>query len=129
MVKGGKVQTEQMFSGLHLKADAVSGSGATGAMPAHIQARCGVLSLGPDCDADHGVKRGAKVTLPHSNFAHRGEAAMSEIIRAPIERTRELTPDELETVSGGDVYSVLNNFSQTLESKDKLGNTRIQMSP
>jgi hypothetical protein len=51
---------------------------------------------------------------------------MSEIIRAPIERTRELTPDELETVSGGDVYSVVNNFSQTLESKDKLGNTQIQ---
>jgi hypothetical protein len=84
------------------------------------------LSLGPDCDADHGVKRGATITLPHGNFAHQGEAAMSEIIRAPIEQTRELTPDELEIVSGGDVYSVVNNFSQTLESKDKLGNTQIQ---
>jgi hypothetical protein len=41
----------------------------------------------------------------------------------------ELSAEELGHVTGGDfLRNSINNFSQTLESRDKLGNTQTQIS-
>ena len=53
------------------------------------------------------------------------------MVAKPIKRTQELTLDELHAASGGGdklqtSYNQLNEISQTLQSRDKLGNTEIQ---
>jgi hypothetical protein len=50
------------------------------------------------------------------------------MVAKPIKRTQELTLDEFS--GGGNklqtIYNQLNEYSQTLQSQDKLGNTQIQ---
>jgi hypothetical protein len=53
------------------------------------------------------------------------------MVAKPVKRTQELTLDELHAVAGGGnklqaIYNQLNEYSQTLQSQDKLGNTQIQ---